>query len=177
MGQSATLYQIKERVFEKLADDPSCFKADMAEEYEIFEKNFEGLLFVLSKSIPNESKEIINQIFYPSNYLGESINFDSIDFENLEDESVLENEPISYLTPQLVGELKRLLDDINKTDFLSNYSSTELNDNGIYHEIWHDDESPDQVLNKRDIEEGFDLLRNLFNRANEEGNYILAFVG
>jgi hypothetical protein len=177
MGQSATLYEIKEPTFQNIANDPSCFKIDMAERYEIFEKNFDGISFVLAKCVPEDLKEELNQIFYPSDYLGESIDFDSIDFENLEDPSILENEPISYLTKEKVVQIKNLLLDINKDEFLIKYSSKELNENGVYPEVWHDDESPNQAFNKRDLEEGFDALRKLFQRAAENGHYILTFVG
>ena len=98
MGQSATLYEIKEDVFKKIAVDPSCFEINMTRHYEVFEKNFEGLLFLLSKSVSIESKDIVQQIFYPLDYLGESIDFGSIDIGNLDEDSIFDNEPISYLT-------------------------------------------------------------------------------
>ena len=177
MGQSATLYEIKEDVFKKIAVDPSCFEINMTRHYEVFEKNFEGLLFLLSKSVPIESKDIVKQIFYPLDYLGESIDFGSIDIGNLDEDSIFDNEPISYLTPETINQLKELLNSLEKVDFIRNYNSRELNENGIYPEIWHDDESPDQAFNKRHIMEGFESLQNLFNRASEEGNYILVFVG
>jgi len=176
MGQSATLYEVKEDEFKKIAVDPSFFNINMTRYYEVFEKNFDGLLFLLSKSVPNESKDMVKQIFYPSNFLGKSIDFKSIDFENWDEDSMLDNEPISYLAPETIGQLKELLNNLEKVDFLRNYNSREFNENGIYPEIWHDDESPDQAFNKRNLEEGFESLQNLFNRVAEEGNYILVFT-
>lgn len=177
MSQSATLYEISKKEFQKLENDPSCFRFDIAEQYETFEQNFDGLLFVLTKCVTEDKKEMINLIFYPSNFLGESIDFDSIDFDSLDNLSILGNETISFLTSEQVGELKNILSQIDKTEFLKNYIPQELNENGVYPEIWHEDESSEQAFNKRHLEEGFDALCKLFNQAGKNENYILSFVG
>ncbi|WP_231372826.1 DUF1877 family protein [Aureivirga sp. CE67] len=177
MGQCAALYRVKKPVFKQIEGDPSYFKIDMTEENEIFDQNFEGLLFVLAKSVIDEFKERVIQIFYPSDYVGEGVDYESRNFDNLEDDLIFENKLIRYLAPKFVEELKELLNSIEKVDFMANYDSKELNENGIYPGIWKDDEVPDQAFNKRHLEEGFDSLQNLFNRASVEGDYILAFVG
>ena len=86
MGQSATLYKLPHSDFEKLERDIKGFNIqELTEQYETFDQNYEGLIYVLSKSESRDTQLLINEIFYPSDYLGDKPDFSSIYFEDLDE--------------------------------------------------------------------------------------------
>lgn len=172
MGQSATLYRIAQFKFDELLNNPATFNVRMTQGHTTFEQNFEGLLFLLSKLASNSEQALVQEIFYPNDSIGKTVDFDSDNFMDFSD-----NEPINYLSPEKVRSIHGFLGRINKRDVLALYDPDELNKNGIYPRVWHSDESPDQGFNKRHIEEGFDNLIMLFNAAVSNNETILAFVG
>lgn len=172
MGQAISLYEISKEQFDILAQNPSCFEEEMTEQYEVFDQNFEGVLFVLQKTVSDEYKEVIQEVFYPNDSVGESI-----DFDNIKDESIFKETLISYLPPKRVKFLNEILNNIDKECFLSQYNSTELNENRIYPSVWNDEKASDSAFNKRHLEEDFDSLRFLFNDASSYENYIIMFMG
>ena len=171
MGQSATLYEISKATFQEIVKDQSSFRISKAEQYVIFEKNQEGVLFVLAKCVAEEHKEIIQEIFYPNDCIGGSIDGKPIDFLKLKEDLIF------YLSIEKVIQVNDLVSKISIDDFLSQYDSKELNDHQVYPWNWHDDESPRKVFNKRDIAEAFQALKRLFSQAVENGNYLFSFVG
>ncbi|WP_375559243.1 DUF1877 family protein [Bernardetia sp. OM2101] len=177
MGQSIALYEISKEQFDILAQNPSCFDEKMTEEYQVFENNFEGILFVLQKTISDEYKEVIQEVFYSKDHIGDSIidYFDSLEGE-YDGNSDFKDNAISYLPPKRVNLLNQILNEIDKEYFLSQYNSEELNNNRVYPEIWHDHETTDKAYNKLDIENGFDKLKMIFNEATKNKNYILSFL-
>jgi hypothetical protein len=176
MGQSLTFYEIKKNDFNKIKEDISLFKIRESESLETLEQNAFGVEFIFKKLFDSKFHEIIEQIFSPKIFLGEkpdyeNINFDEIDFSEITDNS------ISYLEPDQISRIYNLLNSISDSEIREKYKSSELNSNGIYPEVWHDDESDDQAFNKRHICEGFAKLKSIFNRANNNGNYIFIFNG
>jgi hypothetical protein len=149
----------------------------MTEQYEVFDQNFDGILFVLQKTVPVKHKELILEVFYSTDSIGESIDFDSIDFDNIKDESIFQETLISYLLPQKVKLLSEILNKIDREYFLSQYDSVELNDNKIYPTVWNDDKMENSAFNRKHIEEGFDSLKSLFNDSAKHESYILSFMG
>lgn len=62
-------------------------------------------------------------------------------------------------------------------DIQSKYDANELNENGIYPEVWHIDDSPSRAFSKQQSLEDFAELKNIINQANKEGDYIFVFAG
>lgn len=176
MGQSSTFYEIKKSDFNKIKDDVSSFKIQEYESMETLDQNAFGLEFILKKTLDSKYHETVEQIFFPKEYLGEKPDYENIDFNEL-DFSEIEDNSISYLTPEQISGIDNLLNSFSENEFLDNYNSSELNSNGIYPEVWHDNESYYQSFNKRHIKEGFGQLKSIFDRAKRNGNYIFVFSG
>ena len=178
MSQSATLYRISEDSFEQLKklDDKQQFPVTtLAKGYSIFHGTFLGLEFILSKGKDTQTAELISEIFTPQQSLGD---------ENLEnmtlDEQIefYENGgPIYYLDKKIISAINMLLINITDSYIDEMYDSTELNDNGIYPNIWHDDNSSDLAYNKRHLQEDITALKQIFKQADEDNNYMLVYVG
>eukprot|EP01035_Chromulina_nebulosa_P059991 gene59991-82069_t len=84
MGQSASLYRIDKNDFAKIVENHNDFELfTITKGYEVFEKTFEGLQFVLSKIVDQANVELVQQIFYPKTFVGEQIDYAELDFEKL----------------------------------------------------------------------------------------------
>jgi len=174
MSQSATLYPITPSEFELLKHEAGLDQLqDVSTRAEIFEQNFEGLQFLLAKFFKGNDLTVINEIFSPSEFLGEEIDYTAIEFEDDFDEV---EEPLFYVSPEKVKAINALLVTVDDDKFLSLYNADELNANEVYPEIWHNDESDDQAFNKRHLAEGLRYLKQLFNEAAANGNYIFSFI-
>ena len=171
MGLSSTLYEVSKSNFAKIKNDTSLFKSDISESYEVFEKNFFGLEFILKKTLDKKYTETIDEIFIPKEYLGELVDITHVDFFEIWSRS------ISYLNPKLIKEINTILNAVSTNQFASNYDSCELNEKGIYPRIWHNDESLNQAFNKRDITNAIERLKSIINRAEKNGSYIFVFSG
>lgn len=180
MGQSATIVEISKSQFIELSKSPDDFKPEMALNSETFEKNFEGVLFLLHKVENNFPSNLVDEIFYPLDFLGESIDPQTIDPENpetWEGYMEMEEKAIPYLTQEKVSKIDAFLSGIEENEFLDQYDPEELNDHQVYPGIWHSDESPNMAFNKKDIGMAFRDLRRIFKAAAENGNIVLVRVG
>ena len=174
MSQSATLYPITPSEFELLKHEAGLDQLqDVSTRAEIFEQNFEGLQFLLAKFFKGNDLTVINEIFSPSEFLGEEIDYTAIEFEDDFDEV---EEPLFYVSPEKVKAINALLVTVDDDKFLSLYNADELNANEVYPESWHNDEADDQLFNKRHLEEGLRYLKELFREAAANGNYIFSFI-
>jgi Domain of unknown function (DUF1877) len=84
---------------------------------------------------------------------------------------------IRYLDTTIISKLNKLLDTFSEADIQSKYDADELNDNEIYPEVWHNDNSPDQVYNQRHIIEDFTELKTIIKQSNQNNDYIFVFFG
>ncbi len=179
MGQSATLYRIDKADFSKIIDSPDNFGLfKITKGYEIFEKSFEGLEFVLAKGLDIENKQLIELIFSPTTFIGEEIDFSKIDFENLPDDIDLEKQPIYYNDPAKVSEIYDVLDRISLDEFQKNFDHTELNKYDIYPQgIWNGMTEENTAFNVRHMTIEFQNLKTIFKTAKENDEYLLSYVG
>ena len=177
MSQSATLYRISQDTFEHLVklDSKSQFDIASAKSHSTFQGSFMGLEYILSKGQDVSTTELVREIFNPKQLLGGQ------DFNDLTPEEQLafyESERfIAYLDTTTISKLSAFLDKVSVNAIQSRYDAAELNDNGIYPEVWHNDNSPDQANNKRHILEDLKELKTIVNQAAKQGDYILVFVG
>jgi len=179
MGQSATLYRIDKSDFAKIIDSPNNFGLfKITKGYEIFEKSFDGLQFVLAKGLDKEKKELVELIFYPQTFIGEQIDFSKMDFETLPDDFDLERQPIYYNDPIKVSEISDLLDTISLDKFHKNFDHNELNRADVYPGgIWNDKTDDNIAFNVRDMTLEFQRLKSIFKTAKENNEYLLSYVG
>ena len=179
MSQAATLYRISNNEFielEKL-DNKNHFDFNAhSKDATTFEGSFMALEYVLSKGQENMVLELIRQIFTPIKSFGGfdfsgAITDEEIDF-------ILKNSDtlIPYLDTNTISKLNGILDKVSETDINLRYSSKELNENGIYPRVWHDDDSKGFVYNKRQILEDLVKLKSIFSRASKENDYILVLI-
>ena len=177
MSQSATLYRISQDTFKQLdkPDNKQKFDINTAKSYSIFQGSFMALEYILSKGQSNSTTELVTEIFNPKHSLGEHF------FENLTPEEQFEFYEsglfIPYLDTSIISQLNDFIARIPSLDISSKYGAKELNDNGIYPEVWHYDNSPDQAYNERHILEDFEELKNIIKQADAEQDYIFVFVG
>ena len=179
MSQAATLYRISNQNFIKLEklDNKNQFDFNShSKDATTFEGSFMALEYILSKGQENLVSELINEIFSPKKSFGvfdisSATTDEEIDF-------ILKNSDtfIHYLDTKTISKLNHFLDKVSETDIHLKYSSKELNENGIYPRVWHDDDSKDFVYNKRQILEDLVKLKSIFSRATKENDYILVFI-
>lgn len=177
MSQSATLYRISTDTFQQLVksgNNPQ-FNIASAKDQATFQGSFMGLEFILSKGKGASTTELIREVFNPRLSIGGQ------DFGSLTPEEQFEfyesGGSISYLDTTSVSKLNVFLDKVSETDIQSKYNATELNDNRIYPEVWHNDNSPDQAFNQLHILNDLKELKEIFSQADKQGDYILVFVG
>ncbi|MFY8188050.1 MAG: DUF1877 family protein [Flavobacterium sp.] len=176
MGYSVTFYEINKNDFNKIKEDISFFKIQDSKSIETLEQNTFGIEFILKKIFDSKHYEIIEEIFNPKEFLGEKPDYENTNFDEIDFYEIPVNS-INYLKPNQILGIYNLLNSISDSKIREAYKSSELNSHGIYPEVWHDDESDDQAFNKKHICEGFEKLKSIFNRANNNGNYIFIFNG
>ncbi len=174
MGQSSTLYEINKTDFNKIRAEISLFKIHEAESIETLEQNVFGIEFILKKLFDSKHHETVEQIFNPTEFLGEKPDYENMNFDEID---FLKDNSISYLDPDQIFKINNMLTPISEREIREKYNSSELNLNGIYPKVWHDDESDNKAFNQRHICEGFEQLKSIFNRANNNRNYIFIFSG
>jgi hypothetical protein len=176
MSQSATLYRISPDTFGQLvkSDNPK-FDIASAKSHVIFQGSFMGLEYILSKGQDASTIELVREIFNPRLSLGGQ------DFSSLTPEEQFEfyesGGSISYLDMTSIRKLNNFLEKVSETDIQSKYDAQELNDNRIYPEVWHNDNSPDQAYKQPHILEDLEELKAIVNQADKQGDYIFVFVG
>ena len=175
MSQSATLYRISKDTFRQLKESTGQeqFDISLAKNYAKFQGSFMGLKYVLSKGQYEPTTELVNKIFNPQQSLGKQ------DFDSLtpEEQFELYETQISYLDTDVISKLNNFLNQVSDVDIQSKYDADELNENGIYPEVWHNENSPNQAFNELQLLQDFGELKKIINQADKEGDYILVFVG
>lgn len=169
MSQSAIFYRIDKKEFSKLQENPE--ESDlsaMTKELITFDDTHEGLRFILSKS-DDETAELTDQIFYPDSFIGEGTDLENGDFD-------IDEGAVYYNEPEKVAAIATALGAISNDDFRALFDFEELNENDVYPAgNWNDDQDQ-QIFNEDHITEEFVKLKQLFNTAKKEGDYVLTFI-
>jgi hypothetical protein len=179
MGQSASLYQIANVDFLKIADNTDNMNLyDLAKSSSSFDKSFEGLRFVLSKNRSTETKDLVQEIFYPVLFLGEEVDYSNFDLENIYDDFALEKVPLYYHDPLKVATIHQFLNSVNNSDFVSSFDPDELNTNDIYPgNVWNTKTGDDYAFNGAHILQEFINLKALFRNAVTDNDYVFCAIG
>jgi hypothetical protein len=121
--------------------------------------------------------ETAENLFLPNKYLGEKIDTNSPEFlalnENKQMELFESGGMIFYLSPDEILISSKFLNQIEEELIISNYNSKELNDEGIYPSIWHNDNSENIVYNLRQLLEILRNLKTFFSKASKTSNYVI----
>lgn len=177
MGQTATLYRIDKNDFPKIQEHPENVRSIVSKGDVSFQKTFEGFRFVLSKGQNQANTELVQQIFYPITYVGEEIEFDKLDIDNLPDDFNFESNAVYYNDPARVTEIASFLDYISIDKLNELFNAAELNKEGIYPELWNTKTEEDIAFNINHMSQEFEEMKAFFSKAQEEGDYVLNFIG
>jgi hypothetical protein len=178
MSQSTTFYRISKDKFSELdTSGGHSFEPSLAKNYITLEGSFMALEFILSKNQDDATIEQVKELFNPGQSIGEQ-NFNLNDLESFE-EFDFDNmgSSISYLDAGAIAGIHTILNRLSIEEIESLYDSEELNSNRIYPEVWHDDNSPDQGFNLRQVSEDFTELKAMIKQAKEEGDYVVVYGG
>lgn len=177
MSQVTTLYRVSQDTFRQLqetADRQQLSVPDTALDDYSFQGSEMALDFLLSKGKDEDTAAIIRQIFYPEMSLG-GPDPDSTPEEQLEHYEG--GSWIPYHSPEMTAAIHRILEGIAEADIDATYNAAELNKNGIYPRVWHNDNTPDMAYNKIHIQEDLVVLKRLFRDAAAGNNIIISFPG
>lgn len=174
MSQSTTLYRISKDKFNELEASGS-FEPSLAKNYITLEGSFMALEFILSKNQDDATADLVKELFNPDQSIGgQHFDLDALEsFEEFDFDAM----PISYLDAATIGNIHKILDNISTTEIESLYDAEELNSNGIYPEVWHDDNSPEQAFNLRQVSDDFTELKTMIKQAKEEGDFVVVYTG
>ncbi len=177
MSQSTTLYSVSPDVFEKLNQpgNKQPFNMDDATSDATFQGSFMALEYYLGKGKDSAHKALAYELFNPAQALGADI------FDGLTDEEKMEFYGSGLLVPYLdvpvIERISQLVDALSVEDMQRNYNAKELNDQGIYPGVWHDDNSPNMAYNLLHITEDLQNLKAIIKEAVAAKNYLLVFAG
>ena len=188
MSQSATFYAIDENDFFAIKSDPN--KLGLLKDREnnvTFQGTHEGIRFILSKGLDEQKAFLVNEIFYPTTFIGEVSQYvfpnaakdsqEFVDVTNDESYEDFDRAPISFLDPEKVMQIASFLDSVSSEQFSSKFNPVELNKKDIYPCCWNTEKGDEYVYNEKHIAEDFQNLKKLFNSASRANSYLLCFVG
>lgn len=134
-----------------------------------------ALEYILSKGRNQSTIELVIEIFNPTQAIGGQ-DFD--EFAAIEDFDLAE---IAFSTPYIgmatIAGINAFHDKISTADIANLFDAAELNKQGIYPEVWHNDNSPDQAFNVRHMMEDIEELKSLVGQAAEVQDYIMVYGG
>lgn len=184
VSQSATLYRVSKEIFLQLetSEERGRFNIPaIAKSYSTFQGSFMGLEFVLSKGQNKKMADLIAEIFNPSKAMRMQ---GAQEMDQLKEEDILamfesyeSGENIYYLDSNTVSQINIFLKTQSAAQVIARYDSEELNENGIYPEVWTPGNSQDAAFNELDITEGLIELKKIFEAADLDQDSILVFVG
>lgn len=179
MSQSATLYSVIPEKFLEVekANGKKVKPLQLTDEYICIQGSFDAIVFILSKGRTQLQQALISEIFAPKAGIG-GTDISTIDFASIEEEELWNlMDCVEYLSPDKVQAVSTLLETITEQEVSNSYNAQELNTNGIYPEVWHDDNSEDQAYNKRHVLEDFTELKFFFQKAAMCQNFVLCYAG
>ena len=184
MSQSTTIYSVSKKTFTELQNSENRIEIDicnLAENDYCFQNSFEGVKFVLLKNKSEKTIKTLNEIFNPTEYLGD-FDFDKVNFENMDYveemfEFVESGNYYPYINNKIVKEISKIISEITESEINENYSATELNENDVYPSNWSDENIKCESNNVNHLIEDFIELKKIIIQANNEENYLLIYSG
>ena len=178
MSQSTTIYSISKVIFDELKNSENRIEVKIhnrTKDYYTFQNTFKGIEFLLMKDKSEITKNILNQIFNPTEHLG------NFDFENANFEQMFNfmnsGNYFPYLTKEKIIEINRIISDISESEMKNNYNATELNENDIFPNEWTNENREGESNNSQSLIEDFLELKKIIAKATKEENYLLICSG
>ena len=178
MSQSTTIYSISKKLFEELKNSENRSELKIyntTKNYHTFQNSFMGIEFVIKKNKTEQDKNILNQIFNPTEFLGD------FDFENSDIEEMLDfmesGNYFPYLCSEKLIEIDKILTEITELDIRNNYNANELNENEIYPNLWNNESDKGESCDVNLLIEDFIKLKNIIKEARSTENYLLICSG
>jgi hypothetical protein len=91
-------------------------------------------------------------------------------FQVIDEDQDLGYGPAYYLTSSQVKETNSELEKITNENFMSKFNGSEMNELGIYPEVWTEDESLEYLL------ENFTAFKEFYKKASENQEAIITFL-
>ncbi len=184
MSQSTTIYNISKELFAELKNTENRNEIKIFNRTEnsyCFQNSFAAIEFVLLKNKSEKNQKILNEIFNPTEYLG-NFDFDKVNFENMDYveemfEFMESGNYYQYINYKIVKEISEKISEIMESEINENYSATELNENDIYPSNWCDENIEGESNNVNHLIEDFIELKKIIIQANKEENYLLICSG
>jgi hypothetical protein len=178
MCQSTTIYSISKKLFDELKNSKNRKEFiihNRVKDYYTFQNSFIGIEFVLTKDKSEPTKNILKQIFNPTEYLGD------FDFENPDIEEMIDfmesGNYFPFLSNKRVTEINEIISEINELELQDKYNATELNENGIYPNEWTNENIEGESNNLNHLIKDFSELKKIITQASIEENYLLICSG
>lgn len=181
MSFSTTLYRISGDTFRKLEDGSigSHELVRTAKNFVTFQDSVDAILFILkSKGAPAGCD--VEELFFPKERSGSVSDEDFqklVDACNYEAIEKISASSFSFLPPEKVRLLNSCLQSVDDSDFDRRYDAKALNSMNVYPSMWTSDENPGKAYNLNHLRTEFHELKVLFEKADNEKDYILAFSG
>jgi hypothetical protein len=178
MSQSTTIYKITKELFEELknSENRTDFKIhNRTKDYYTFQNSFTGIEFLINKNKSVKDIKILNQIFNPTEYLGD-FDFENPDFDEMMDFMESGNY-FPYISKEKLVEISKLLSEITESEIKDKYNASELNENDIYPSEWSEENSEGQSNNINHLIEDFLELKKIITQASKEEKYLLICSG
>ena len=174
MSQSTTIYSISKVLFDELKNSENRKEIKIynrAKNYYTFQNTFMGIEFLLMKGKSEITKNILNQIFNPTEYLGD-FDFENANFEEMMDFMDSGNY-FPYLVEEKLIEISKILSEITESEIKNSYDATELNENDIYPKQWTNKIIEGESNNVQYLIEDFTELKKIIVEASKNENYLL----
>jgi len=173
---NTTLHLVSKTAFELLEKMPDKTKVPgMAHSLVSFEQVQEGLEFLLEKFFTGEDRQLIHEVFNPEEFIGESPDENPFKSPTPDEFDEFLSKAVHYIDTDKITRIDYLLSELDQDTVLNGYSPKEYNNNGVYPEVWHDDESEGQFFNKTHLKQALYSLTAFFEKAIENENYIVVF--
>ena len=178
MSQTTTIYSISKELFVELKNSENRKEIKIhnrAKDFYTFQNSFMGIEFVLTKNKSETTKSVLNQIFNPTEYLGD-FDFENQDFEEMMDFMESGNY-FPYLNIEDLTEISKIISEITEAEIKEKYNATELNENNIYPNEWTNENIEGESNNLNHLIEDFSELKKIIIQASKEENYLLICSG
>ncbi len=178
MSQFTTIFNISKEFFEELKKNENRKEIKLynrAKSSYTFQNSFMAIEYVLKKNKSDETKEVLNKIFNPKEFLGD-FDFENADFEEMMDFMESGNY-FPYLNIEEVSEINKILSKISELEIKEKYNATELNENDIYPNEWTNVNNEGESNNLNHLIGDFLELKKIIMQSNKEKNYLLICSG
>jgi hypothetical protein len=182
MSFSSTLYRISDVLFRQVEAgliEPKEF-VSKSKDFVTFQDSGDAIIFLLKKRRERNGAELIDEIFFPTEKLGavsDEVFEKLIASSNYKEIERISASAFYFLPPKKVATLNSFLDSLDSLEIRTLYDFEELNSRNIYPSLWTPDEDKEKAYNLSHLQDDLKSLKEIFEKASREKDYILTFNG